>query len=348
MKTYLLNRLGDRFFVLGVVLFLYKGHWDINSLEGKPILSVVIVLGCFTKSAQFPFSSWLPAAMAAPTPVSSLVHSSTLVTAGIYLLIRFCHMFPGWLFVLIGIRGMWTLYLASLAACCEYDGKKVVAYSTLSQLGLMAVAVSLGLPIFAFFHLVTHALFKALLFICIGYFIVNSGHFQDLRRLKGLWKNNPLLSVTFLVRSLSLMGFPFLAGFFSKELILENKIVVYRGLFHLLLLFSLPLTSYYSSRLFFKVMKGTSFSRVGGAKDEKVLFFSLFPLYLGRIFFGFIFYPWFYSFRSIFPSTFLKIFVLFLISLGVFLSWVNIKAKKKFFIWFCGTIGFLVPFKSSF
>ena len=124
--------------------------------------------------------------MAAPTPVSALVHSSTLVTAGIYLMIRFCYIFPDWLFFIIGVRGMWTLYSASLAACCEFDGKKVVAYSTLSQLGLMAVSLSLNLPLIAFFHLVTHTVFKALIFICVGYLINKRGHFQDLRSLKGL------------------------------------------------------------------------------------------------------------------------------------------------------------------
>lgn len=106
MKTFLINRIGDRFFIICLVLFLRKGYWEIKTCSNKDLLAFLIVLGCFTKSAQFPFSRWLPAAMAAPTPVSALVHSSTLVTAGIYIMIRFCHMFPYWLFILVGIRGM--------------------------------------------------------------------------------------------------------------------------------------------------------------------------------------------------------------------------------------------------
>lgn len=349
MKTYLINRIGDGFFIVGLVLFIYKGHWDIKSINDKWILGWVIVLGCFTKRAQFPFSRWLPAAMAAPTPVSSLVHSSTLVTAGIYLMIRFSNIFSHGVFIIIGIRGLWTLYSASLAACAEFDGKKIVAYSTLRQLGLMAVTLSLNLPIFAFFHLITHAMFKALIFICVGYLIKKMGHFQDLRRLKGIWSTRPLLSITLIVRNLSLMGFPFLAGFFSKELILENQILIVRNLFKYLVLLSLPLTSYYRCRLTFNILKGVKYKRISCKDDSNVLLFSILPLYIGCLFVGVVISPRIPRFRGIVSACHLsKIMTLIFILLGILTRWRDIKINKNRFIWFCRTIGYLTPFNRRF
>lgn len=348
MKTFLINRIGDRFFVIGLVLFLRNGYWDIIRCRGNDLLALMIVLGRFTKRAQFPFSRWLPAAMAAPTPVSALVHSSTLVTAGVYVMIRFCHMFPSWLFFVIGISGMWTLYSASLAACCEFDSKKVVAYSTLSQLGLMMVAISLKLPKVAFFHLITHAMFKALMFISVGYLIHKRGHFQDLRRLKGLWMRSPLLARALLIRSLSLMGFPFLAGFFSKELILEKNILIIKTVFHFLLLLSLPLTSYYGSRLCFKLFKGVNYRRITCRKDSKVNFWAIFPLYFGSIFSGIFLSHYVYSLRSIYPCHAMKIIVFLLMSRGILLSWFDVKIKKCRLLFFFGSICFLTPFNGSF
>lgn len=348
LKTYLINRIGDRFFIIGLILFLHKGHWDIKNLLNDYLLCVIITLGCFTKRAQFPFSRWLPAAMAAPTPVSSLVHSSTLVTAGIYLMIRFSHRFPKWLFMIIGIRGMWTLYSASLAACREYDCKKIVAYSTLRQLGLMSVSISLGLPLIAFFHLITHAMFKALIFICVGYLIKNRGHFQDLRSLKGLWQTRPTLMITLLISKFSLLGFPFLAGFFSKELIIEKNILIINWVFHMLLIYSLPLTAYYRMRLAVKVVNKINYNRITPQKDQKVLFSSIIPLILGSILIGSLLYPWFYRKRSIFPCHMMKSIIWILIFSGALLRWFDFKIKKNSLIWFCRRISFLVPFNSSY
>lgn len=348
MKTFLINRIGDRFFILGLVLFLRNGYWEIKRVREKDILVVIIVLGRFTKRAQFPFSSWLPAAMAAPTPVSALVHSSTLVTAGIYLMIRFCHMFPPWLFILVGISGMWTLYSARLAACCEFDAKKVVAYSTLSQLGLMAVSISLKLPMIAFFHLITHAMFKALIFICVGYLIHKRGHFQDLRRLKGLWIRSPMLGNTLIVSRLALMGFPFLAGFFSKELILENKILIIKTFFHLLLLFSLPLTSYYRCRLCFNILKGSNYSRVTCGHESNVDMMAILPLYIGSLFSGMLVSQYVYSLRLVYPCHAMKFFTFSFIVGGGLLRWFDVKINNKRLLFFFSRICFLTPFKRSF
>jgi len=178
IKTYIINRLGDGFFMVGFGILILQGNWLIDSLKIVFLFVFLFVLGCFTKSAQFPFSRWLPDAMAAPTPVSALVHSSTLVTAGIFLLIRFSNCFSDAFFLFLGCIGFWTMFLASLSACLEHDSKKIIAYSTLRQLGLMIVSLSMGLISFAFFHLLTHAIFKALLFITSGYKILKKKSFS--------------------------------------------------------------------------------------------------------------------------------------------------------------------------
>lgn len=186
-------------------------------------VGLCVGIGCITKRAQVPFSSWLPAAMAAPTPVSALVHSSTLVTAGVYVIIRFYPSLSSYdfFFVFAFYLGVITCLIASLSALYERDIKKVVALSTLRQLGVIVIGLGLGLPTLAFFHLVSHALFKALLFICVGVIIHVSGNNQDLRIIGGLWYSIPITCSVLNTANLALFGFPFMAGFYSKDLIIE-------------------------------------------------------------------------------------------------------------------------------
>ena len=188
---------------------------------GGPLLCLV-VLAAMTKRAQIPFSAWLPAAMAAPTPVSALVHSSTLVTAGVYLLIRFRprlggRVAEGGLLVLARL----TIFMAGLGANFETDLKKIIALSTLSQLGVIITILSLGWAELAFFHLLAHALFKALLFIRAGSIIHSVGDYQDIRVIGRLVSYMPLRVIMINLANLALCGTPFLAGFYSKDLILE-------------------------------------------------------------------------------------------------------------------------------
>ena len=159
--------------------------------------------------------------MAAPTPVSALVHSSTLVTAGVYLLIRFSIGSDYQCFPLLVRISTLTIFFSGLVALFEYDLKKIIALSTLSQLGVMIFSISLGLPYIAFFHLLTHALFKALLFLCAGACIHQVGGPQDLRFFGILVKNSPLIISSINLANLSLCGIPFLSGFYSKDLIVE-------------------------------------------------------------------------------------------------------------------------------
>nr|YP_009740583.1 NADH dehydrogenase subunit 5 [Spathosternum prasiniferum prasiniferum]QID03545.1 NADH dehydrogenase subunit 5 [Spathosternum prasiniferum prasiniferum] len=265
MLTALSNRIGDVSILISIAWMLNFGGWNYiyyydfisNSFEMK-LITMLIILAAMTKSAQIPFSSWLPAAMAAPTPVSALVHSSTLVTAGVYLLIRFSPMLEiyncGWFLLLIGCM---TMFMAGLGANFEFDLKKIIALSTLSQLGLMMSILSMGYPKLAFFHLLAHALFKALLFMCAGSMIHNLKDCQDIRFMGSIVNFMPLTSVCFNVSSLSLCGMPFLAGFYSKDLILEMVCLSWINcLIFFLFFISTGLTASYSFRLFYYSMIG--------------------------------------------------------------------------------------------
>nr|YP_010564800.1 NADH dehydrogenase subunit 5 [Volucella latifasciata]UZA61203.1 NADH dehydrogenase subunit 5 [Volucella latifasciata] len=265
MLTALMNRVGDVALLLAIAWMLNYGSWNyIYYLEfmkndsSMMLIGMLVMLAAMTKSAQIPFSSWLPAAMAAPTPVSALVHSSTLVTAGIYLLIRFNFLlvdtFMGQILLLIS--GL-TMFMSGLGANFEFDLKKIIALSTLSQLGLMMMILSMGFYKLAFFHLLTHALFKALLFMCAGAIIHNMNNFQDLRLMGGLSLYMPLTSSCFNVANLALCGMPFLAGFYSKDLILEIASLSMLNMFiYFLFFFSTGLTVCYSLRLVYYSMTG--------------------------------------------------------------------------------------------
>jgi NADH-ubiquinone oxidoreductase chain 5 len=195
----------------------------------------------------------LPAAIAAPTPVSALVHSSTLVTAGIYLLIRFNSLIINNLFIqfLLLLRSL-TIFIAGLGANFEFDLKKIVALSTLSQLGLIIGILCIGFPMLAFFHLLTHALFKALLFMCAGIIIHLIQNFQDIRYIGSLVVQLPITITYFNIANMALCGFPFLAGFYSKDLILEFcSFLNVNFVIYFLYFFSTGLTVCYSLRLIY-------------------------------------------------------------------------------------------------
>nr|AGC22233.1 NADH dehydrogenase subunit 5 [Anopheles minimus]AGC22238.1 NADH dehydrogenase subunit 5 [Anopheles minimus]AGC22239.1 NADH dehydrogenase subunit 5 [Anopheles minimus]AGC22241.1 NADH dehydrogenase subunit 5 [Anopheles minimus]AGC22242.1 NADH dehydrogenase subunit 5 [Anopheles minimus] len=265
MLTALSNRIGDVALLLAIAWMLNYGSWNYifyldmmkNNIE-MMVIGALVMLAAMTKSAQIPFSSWLPAAMAAPTPVSALVHSSTLVTAGVYLLIRFNDLLMNWWMsqFLLLVSGL-TMFMAGLGANFEFDLKKIIALSTLSQLGLMMSILSMGFYKLAFFHLLTHALFKALLFMCAGSIIHNMKNSQDIRMMGSLSMSMPLTCSCFNVANLALCGMPFLAGFYSKDLILEMVMLSYVNIFvFFLFFFSTGLTVCYSFRLCFYSMTG--------------------------------------------------------------------------------------------
>nr|YP_009918126.1 NADH dehydrogenase subunit 5 [Torleya nepalica]QLP89028.1 NADH dehydrogenase subunit 5 [Torleya nepalica] len=266
MLTALSNRVGDVALLMAIAWMLNYGGFNyifyLDAAKGSwpmVIIGWLVVLAAMTKSAQIPFSAWLPAAMAAPTPVSALVHSSTLVTAGVYLLIRFSPLLsstPAFEYLMV-IAGL-TMFMAGLGANFEFDLKKIIALSTLSQLGLMMCILSMGLNKLAYFHLLTHALFKALLFMCAGAVIHNMKDSQDIRNMGSLVSQMPYTVSCLSVANMALCGMPFLAGFYSKDLILEMASMGHLNYFIFLLYFvSTGLTVCYTARLVYYSLSGS-------------------------------------------------------------------------------------------
>lgn len=273
--TALRNRIGDGFILLGVAFAAECGVWGLLDLEvlisseGGPLLGGLIIIAAITKRAQLPYSAWLPRAMAAPTPVSSLVHSSTLVTAGVYLLLRSRRIIRGggWKPVLV-ILGITTMVFARVNASFEQDIKKVVALSTLSQLGLMVVRLGLGLIWVTLFHLLIHAVFKALLFICRGEVIHQVQGNQDLRFIGGLSLGLPITGSLINCCRLSLCGIPFLCGFYSKDAIIElGYSSEYSNIFIRFMAFRVGLSACYSFRLRYAGFVGLRFTPLGRCKE---------------------------------------------------------------------------------
>ena len=316
--TALSNRVGDVAILLAIFLMFDLGNWsyifylDIIKNINMVIFSCLIVLAAITKRAQIPFSSWLPAAIAAPTPVSALVHSSTLVTAGVYLLIRFRALLESRIsFTVLFLISRTTIFMSGLGANFEYDLKKIIALSTLSQLGVIISILSIGLKELAFFHLITHALFKALLFICAGALIHVIKEYQDIRLIGNVVYFIPLTGRYMRTANLALCGMPFLAGFYSKDIILEiifirdlNKIIF------VLFFLGTGLTVCYSFRLVYYVFRGQlnlrCFHNIND--NDLVITNPISSLFFGAIFGGFLFswlifpYPYIICIRFYFKT----------------------------------------------
>jgi len=230
LVTVFRNRVGDVFFLLSFFFFSLSGifGYDLSSFFYFSFC-VFLFFGAITKRAQVPFSAWLPAAMAAPTPVSSLVHSSTLVTAGVYVIVRFNYMFTFFSGFFFGCFFVFTMVLAGLGAFVEKDFKKVVAISTLSQLGIITFTLSIGMWILAFLHIIIHAFFKSILFLRTGSLIIHGRGSQESRFFGGsLYRYISFLN--FVVRGFCLSGFPFFIGFYSKDAIIFSSSLI-GGLF---------------------------------------------------------------------------------------------------------------------
>jgi len=247
--TIFTNRIGDVFLIITLYFLLKEGQWGLSYLNSSTlILSLILVgLAAATKRAHVPFNLWLPEAIAAPTPVSALVHSSTLVTAGIILLIRTPISNYKILTLSIWALGTITTIIAGVVASYIEDPKKIIAYSTISQLGIISIALGINLPAIALFHLVTHAIFKALIFISIGLVITQTKHKQIITSSFSFSWASPTIYLK--IATLALNAFPFTAGFFSKDLILEFTICYWAERFTILLLTPISLTALYRLRL---------------------------------------------------------------------------------------------------
>nr|WGO57893.1 NADH dehydrogenase subunit 5 [Brephallus tramlapensis] len=337
MLTALSNRIGDVALLMVIAWMLNFGSWNyiyyLNCMKDSiemNIITLLVVLAAMTKSAQIPFSSWLPAAMAAPTPVSALVHSSTLVTAGVYLLIRFSPSFNFSLNLMLFFISGLTMFMAGLGANFEFDLKKIIALSTLSQLGLMMSILSMGYTYLAFFHLLTHALFKALLFMCAGVIIHSMKDSQDIRFMGNLSFQMPLTSSCLMVSNFALCGMPFLAGFYSKDLILEMVSLSYLNIFGFMLFYlSTGLTVCYSFRLFYYTLCGdfnlTTFYYMGEENKNMIvgMLVLLMMVILGGGMLSWIIFP---TPSFIYLPLYLKLLVIIVSILG---GWLGYELAKS-------------------
>ena len=285
LKAFLVNRVGDFGFVLGIgLVFAHFGtlHYaevfqaapgvaakTIELVPGSPwllmtVICICLFIGAMGKSAQFPLHVWLPDSMEGPTPISALIHAATMVTAGIFMVARMSPLFElsdtALSFVII--IGAITAFFMGLLGIVQNDIKRVVAYSTLSQLGYMTVALGASAYSVAIFHLMTHAFFKALLFLAAGSVIIGMHHEQDIRKMGGLWKKMPVTWITALVGSLALVGTPFFSGFYSKDsIILAAEAAARSGqtgatIAYWAVLAGVLVTAFYSFRMFFLVFHG--------------------------------------------------------------------------------------------
>ncbi|MDA8128918.1 MAG: NADH-quinone oxidoreductase subunit L [Betaproteobacteria bacterium] len=295
LKAFLVNRVGDFGFILGIGLVLaHFGSLDYATVFAKApsladdtialwpgaswglmtVIGILLFIGAMGKSAQFPLHVWLPDSMEGPTPISALIHAATMVTAGIFMVARMSPLYElsdAALSFIMVIGAITALFMGFLGMV-QNDIKRVVAYSTLSQLGYMTVALGASAYSVAVFHLMTHAFFKALLFLAAGSVIIAMHHNQDIRYMGGLKKYMPITWITSLIGSLALIGTPFLSGFYSKESIIEAAKVSHlpgAGFAYFAVLAGVFVTAFYSFRMYFLVFHGKERFRQGHAHGNE-------------------------------------------------------------------------------
>ena len=326
LKAFLINRIGDMFFILGIAMiytafdsfdyrtiFLNINELDLDNLKTYFGLSYIdlscllLFIGAMAKSAQIPLHIWLPDSMEGPTPISALIHAATMVTAGIFMVGRLSPVYEMCYITtnIILIVGASTALFIGLIAIFENDIKKVIAYSTISQLGYMVSALGINAYTVSFFHLYTHAFFKALLFLCAGSVIMSLHHNQDILKMGGLKSKLPITYICFLIGTLSIIGFPLTSGFFSKDLILE--VMLYEDstisfVAYVMLILGALVTTIYSLRLLFIVFYGDyRGDNANSVKEQSLIILipliilallSLFPGYSIKIFIDMPIFMW--------------------------------------------------------
>ena len=317
-KAFVLNRIGDFGFLIALMMilntfdtFTFKKIFEttlLNQPENLDTIVIFLMIGAFGKSAQLPLFSWLPDAMEGPTPASALIHAATMVTAGVFMLVRISPLlqFSEITSILVISTGLLTALISAFAAINQDDIKKVLAYSTISQLGFMFIAIGAGAYVAAIFHLVTHAFFKALLFLGAGAVIHEMHHEQNIQKMGGLKKKMPFTAAMMGIGTLAISGIPPLAGFWSKDEILASvfsKGGIYYG-FWLLSLLAAFLTAFYMGRhwlLIFHKDPTTDIENVHEA--PKMMTRPLLLLGIFSIFIGFINTPFFHGLEKVLHYT---------------------------------------------
>ena len=317
-KAFILNRIGDFGFLIGLMMILnYFETFNFlsifeNTLKTRPenldLMILFLLLGAFGKSAQFPLFSWLPDAMEGPTPASALIHAATMVTAGVFMLVRISPLlqFSEIGSITIISLGLLTALISAFAAINQDDIKKVLAYSTISQLGFMFIAIGAGAYVAAIFHLVTHAFFKALLFLGAGAVIHEMHHEQNIYKMGGLRKKMPVTAAMMGIGTLAISGIPPLAGFWSKDEILASVFArggIYYGFWALSLLAAL-MTAFYMGRHWLLIfVKEPSNELDSISEAPKNMTRPLILLGLFSIFIGFINTPFFHGLEKVLHET---------------------------------------------
>ena len=301
-KAFIVNRVGDFGFLLGVVtLFFALGGVDLSfaSLESNisnassemlVLSGFLLFVGAMGKSAQIPLYVWLPDAMAGPTPISALIHAATMVTAGIYMVARFHFLYVGTeeIGLFIAYIGAFSALLAAIIATRQTDIKKILAYSTMSQLGYMFIAVGLGFYSAGLFHVFTHAFFKAMLFMGAGGIIIALHHKQNIFEIAQHRAQLPIIKFTFLIGVIAISGIPFFSGFFSKDAILAAAFQEGQYLIWLIALGTAFLTAFYMFRMYFIVFVAPTKHKVEYVYTSKTITIPLLLLAVGAVFAGYL------------------------------------------------------------
>ena len=360
-KAFIMTRIGDVGLLIGMILLF----WQVGSFEYDEIFqavsdgvlsqgmitltAILIFIGAVGKSGQFPLHTWLPDAMEGPTPVSALIHAATMVAAGVYLVAAVFPLFEASEAALmtVAIVGAITAIFAATIALVQTDIKRVLAYSTISQLGYMMLALGTAGYVAGVFHLTTHAFFKALLFLAAGS-VIHAVHTQDIEKMGGLWKKLPKTGLLFLIGTMAISGVPLLSGFFSKDEILISTWNAGHPVLFTLAIITAFLTAFYMFRLFFMVFMGKSRGEQNEVQESPtIMILPMTVLAFLAIFAGYINTPWFGTFLGDWLTNgdgheagpiWIMIVATVLSLLGIYLAWLIYGKKSISRDWLSGKV----------